>query len=125
MSAEVRAKVPASGEHVQVLRNVVAALAARAGCTVDVLSDLRLGVDEAATRLLHDVDGASDLVLEASRRDGRIELVVAASGRADGWPPDGLVRSMGWQILSALVDDAQARTSPDGPAIAFTVRAGG
>jgi serine/threonine-protein kinase RsbW len=125
VSAEVRAKVPASGEHVQVLRNVVAALAARAGCTVDVLSDLRLAVDEAATRLLHDVAGATDLVLEASRRDGRIELTVAASGVAEGWPPEGLVHSMGWQILSALVDDAHAGTSPDGPTIAFTVRAGG
>lgn len=125
MSAEVRAEVPASGEHVQILRNVVAALAARAGCSVDILADLRLAVDEAATRLLHDVRGASELVLEASRRDGSIELVVAAAGSAEGWPPDGLARSMGWQILSALVDDAYAHTSPDGPAIAFTVPAGG
>ena len=125
MSAEVRAEVPASGEHVQILRNVVAAVAARAGCTVDTLADLRLAVDEAATRLLHDVGGASELVLEASRGAGRIELLVAATGPTDGWPPEGLARSMGWQILSALVDDAQARTSPDGPAIAFTVPARG
>ena len=65
MSAEVKVRVPASGEFLQVLRNVVAALAARAGCSVDVLADLRLAVDEAALRLLHDVPGAEGVVVEA------------------------------------------------------------
>jgi serine/threonine-protein kinase RsbW len=122
---DVRVSVPASSEHVQVLRNVAAAVAARAGCTIDTLADLRLAVDEAATRLLHDAPGAEVLVLEADREPGRLRLVVAAVGAASAWPPPGLDGSMGWQILSALVEEADAHAGPEGPAISFAVRSDG
>lgn len=121
MSAEVRVRVPASGEFLQVVRNVVAALAARAGCSVDVLADLRLAVDEAALRLLHDVPGAEGVVLEADRTGDALSLSVAVDGPTDGWPGPELTSSMGWQILSALVEGAEPTTTADGPAIVFRV----
>ena len=125
MSAEVRVRVPASGEFLQVLRNVVAALAARAGCSVDVLADLRLAVDEAALRLLHDVPGADGVVVEAERGDGSLSLSVAVTAAPDGWPNPELTSSMGWHILSSLVEAAEPTTTADGPAIAFRVPTGG
>ena len=125
MTSEVKVRVPASGEFLQVLRNVVAALAARAGCSVDVLADLRLAVDEAALRLLHDVPGADGVVVEAERRDGALALSVAVDADADGWPRPDLTTSMGWHIISSLVEDAEPTTTDDGPAIAFRVSTGG
>ena len=125
MSAEVRVQVPASGEFLQVLRNVVAALAARAGCSVDVLADLRLAVDEAALRLLHDIPGADGVIVEAQRADGSLDLSVAVPAAGDGWPRPDLTSSMGWHIISSLVEDAEPTTTADGPAIAFRVPTGG
>jgi serine/threonine-protein kinase RsbW len=124
LSAEVKVRVPASGEFLQVLRNVVAALAARAGCSVDVLADLRLAVDEAALRLLHDVPGAESVVVEADRAADTLALTVAVGGPADGWPGPELTSSMGWHIISSLVDGAEPTTTSDGPAIAFRVSTG-
>jgi serine/threonine-protein kinase RsbW len=121
VSPEVRVRVPASGEFLQVLRNVVAALAARAGCSVDVLADLRLAVDEAALRLLHDVPGSEAVVVEGGRSEGALALSVAVVANTDGWPASDLTSSMGWHILSSLVDHAEPTTTADGPAIAFRV----
>jgi len=121
VSPEVRVRVPASGEFLHVLRNVVAALAARAGCSVDVLADLRLAVDEAALRLLHDVPGAEAVVVEGRRDAGTLALSVAVVAQTDGWPATELTRSMGWHILASLVDGAEPVTTADGPAIAFRV----
>ena len=118
-------RVPASGEFLQVLRNVAASLAARAGCSVDVLADLRLAVDEAALRLLHDVPGADAVIVEAQRDDEGLSLSVAVAAPADGWPASEVRSSMGWQILSSLVEDAEPTTTADGPAIAFRVSAVG
>ncbi len=121
---DVRVQVPAGGQFLQVIRNVVAAVGARAGCSVDVLADLRLAVDEAATRLLRDVPGAQVLVVEATRADGGLAVSVAVQAEAS-WPSPELAGSMGWQILTALVHEAEATRTVDGPAITFRVRADG
>jgi serine/threonine-protein kinase RsbW len=119
VTTEVRVEVPASGEFVHVLRNVVAAVAARSGCSIDVLSDLRLAVDEAVTRLLHDGKAAESVVVLASRSDASVEITVALRADSSGWPPAGLEATMSWQILSTLVEGARASVVEDGPAISF------
>jgi serine/threonine-protein kinase RsbW len=119
VTAEVRVEVPASGEFVQVLRNVVAAVAARSGCSVDVLSDLRLAVDEAVTRLLHDASGADALIVQVRRTGPVVNITVALRAEPIGWPPPGLKATMSWQILSTLVEGAEASVLEGGPAISF------
>ncbi len=119
MTAEVRVEVPASGEFVHVLRNVVAAVAARSGCSVEVLSDLRLAVDEAVTRLLHDASDAESIIVQAQRSGGNVEITVTLRAEAAGWPPPGLEATMSWQILSTLVEGAEASVAQEGPAISF------
>jgi Histidine kinase-like ATPase domain len=119
VTTDVRVEVPASGEFVHVLRNVVAAVAARSGCGVEVLSDLRLAVDEAVTRLLHDASGAEAVIVHVRHAERTVSVTVALRVDPAGWPPPGLEATMSWQILSTLVEGAQASVVEDGPAISF------
>jgi anti-sigma regulatory factor (Ser/Thr protein kinase) len=119
VTTDVRVEVPASGEFVHVLRNVVAAVAARSGCGVEVLSDLRLAVDEAVTRLLHDANGADAVIVQVRQADRTVSVTVALRVDPHGWPPPGLEATMSWQILSTLVDGAEASVVDEGPAISF------
>jgi YbbR domain-containing protein len=119
VTTDVRVEVPASGEFVQILRNVVAAVAARSGCSVEVLSDLRLAVDEAVTRLLHDASGADAVLVHVRHAGTTVSVTVAVRVDPAGWPPPGLEATMSWQILSTLVEGAQASVIDDGPAISF------
>jgi serine/threonine-protein kinase RsbW len=118
VAIEVRVEVPAAGEFVQVARNVAAAAAARAGCTVDTLTDLRLAVDEAATRLIQDFRGSSLVVDVLGSPDG-VNVTVAVRAQVDGWPSGDLDATLSWQIISALVVDPRATVSDVGPSISF------
>jgi len=118
VAIEVRVEVPAAGEFVQVARNVAAAAAARAGCSIDTLADLRLAVDEAATRLLQDFR-ASSLVVDVLGGDDDVKVIVAVRADVDAWPTSDLAATMSWQIISALVVDAKAWISDVGPSISF------
>ena len=116
---EARVEVPASGEFVQVARNVAAAAAARGGCSVDTLADLRLAVDEAATRLIQDFKPAPSLVVDVQGSADGIEVIVGVRAAADGWPTADLEATLSWQIISALVVDAKASMTDIGPSISF------
>jgi serine/threonine-protein kinase RsbW len=118
VAIEVRVEVPAAGEFVQVARNVAAAAAARAGCLVDTLADLRLAVDEAATRLIQDFRGSS-LVVDVNGSGDGVTVTVAVRADVDGWPTGDLDATMSWQIISALVVDPKAWISDVGPSISF------
>jgi serine/threonine-protein kinase RsbW len=118
VAIEVRVEVPAAGEFVQVARNVAAAAAARAGCSVDTLADLRLAVDEAASRLIQDFR-ASSLVVDVLGWGEGVNVTVAVRADANGWPASDLDATMSWQIIAALVTDAKASLSDIGPSISF------
>jgi serine/threonine-protein kinase RsbW len=118
LTIEVRVEVPGSGEFVQVARNVAAAAAARGGCSVDTLADLRLAVDEAATRLIQDFKGSS-LVVDVQGSDDGVRVTVAVRTDVDGWPRSDLDATMSWQIIAALVLDAKASITDIGPTISF------
>jgi serine/threonine-protein kinase RsbW len=118
VAIEVRVEVPASGEFVQVARNVAAAAAARAGCSVDTLADLRLAVDEAATRLIQDFKGSSLVVDVLGSGDG-VNVTVAVRADVNGWAGGDVHATMSWQIIAALVTDARASITDIGPSISF------
>lgn len=121
MSQPITTRIPAAAEHVHVLRTVVAAVASRAGGSVDDLADLRLLVDEAATVLLRAAGGATLLSMTIEPRDPelQVELAVNAPGVE---PPttDGL----SWHVLRGLADEVEALGSADGPAIRIRRRLG-
>lgn len=111
----VTVTVPASPEHLALLRLVVAAYAARENFTIDHVDDLRMAVEETAVQLLRASDGAP-LTLAVRREPPVIEAALSARVadgvevlEADSWS---------WMILRALVDDI----SLDRDAAAVTVR---
>ncbi len=81
---------------------VAAELAARADFDVDAISDLRMAVDEACAELVQlAADGAT---LTCRFRLREKDIAVTAFTK----PRDGAklsLRSFGWHVLTALVDD--------------------
>jgi len=69
--------VPASSEHLRVLRLVAASLAARLGIDVDQLDDLRIAVDELCSLLIEHAPDGARLRLTLGSDSGR--LVVEGS----------------------------------------------
>ena len=68
----VELTVPASSEHLRVLRLVSASLAASVGLDVDQLDDLRIAVDELCAQLLEHAPAGALLGLKLYGEDGRL-----------------------------------------------------
>jgi serine/threonine-protein kinase RsbW len=119
--AEVTVKVPARPDFVHVLRSVVATVAARADLTFDEIDDLRLAVDEACAQLLALRSGATTLTLQLSPGEGGGLVVVATiDAEVRAWPPEGAERTLTWQVLAALADDARFEQVDGHPALRLT-----
>jgi serine/threonine-protein kinase RsbW len=95
-------RVPATAEHLALLRTVVHYYAGRANFTLDQIDDLKMAVDESGVQLLKHTTGA-EIVLELVPSDGRLELRVGAAA-ADPVIDQG---SFSWQILKALSDEVR------------------
>ncbi|HWC33116.1 MAG TPA: ATP-binding protein [Actinomycetota bacterium] len=122
MSGDLTVTVPARPEYVQVLRSVVAGMAARLDFPYDAIEDLKIAVDEACAQLLPLRPGSLSMRVADGR--GEIEATVSADVRAAKWPPDEAERSMAWQVLRALTDEARWERSGDGPALHLVKRIG-
>jgi serine/threonine-protein kinase RsbW len=116
----VSVDVPATPVFVQVLRNVVAGVAARLDMTIDQIEDLRLAVTEAASLLLGEGDPTS-LRMTIGRGDGILEVTLTTDGRADPWPSERVASSWPWLVVQGLTDELRAeRGEGSGPSISFT-----
>ena len=119
--SEVTVRVPAEPDFVHVLRSVVATIAARAELTFDEIDDLRLAVDEACAQLLALPSAATTLALHISPADGGGLVVVATiDAEVRVWPPEGAERTLTWQVLAALADDARFEEVDGRPALRLT-----
>jgi serine/threonine-protein kinase RsbW len=121
--SDVTVKVPARPEFVHVFRSVIASVAARADFTYDEIDDLRLAVDEACAQLL-DV-GAETSTLSMMVRPlpgGGVEVVASIDATGAPWPPVGGERTLTWQVLSALTDEARFEHADGRPALRLTKR---
>ena len=117
--SEVTVKVPAQPDFVHVLRSVVATVAARADLTFDEIDDLRLAVDEACAQLL--ALPATTLTIRLSPSDdGGLVVVVTTDADVRVWPPAGAERTLTWQVLAALADDARFEQVDGKPALRLT-----
>jgi hypothetical protein len=95
--------VPGRPRSLAPLRVFVAAVAADAGCSVDEIDDLRLGVSEAFSLMIDVVDpaGAPDSVTIVVSIDGRMIRLALSSTPPVSYPaPDALAAA----VLSSVVD---------------------
>lgn len=124
--ATVSVSVPARPDFIHVLRSVVAAVAARAEFSFDAIDDLRLAVDEASAQLLSLSAPATTLSMSVTVNDDGGDIEVLASTDADVstgvWPPAGAERTLTWQVLSALADEARFERIGSGPGLRLRKR---
>ncbi|MFB3739203.1 MAG: ATP-binding protein [Candidatus Velamenicoccus archaeovorus] len=119
----VEVSVPARAEYVRLLRTVAAAAGARHDLTVDAIEDLRIAVDEAGAQLLH--LGGATLILRIGAADDGVLVEVTTDATDAAWPPDGMERSLAWQVLEGLTDEVAVDRGADGPSIRIRKRAVG
>ena len=119
---QVLVHVPARPDFVAILRAVVGSVAARAGMRFDEIEDLKLAADEMCAQLLG--TGTPDTTLMFRIAPDTDELEMQATIEYDGvaWPPAEIEKSLGWQILTALVDHAEAPRDGAFPSLRVTKR---
>ena len=115
-------EVPATPGSVQVLRNVVAGVAARLDMTIDQIEEVRLAVTEAASLLLDEAE-ATVLRMTIGRDAEALDVTLSSDGEADPWPSERALASWPWLVVKGLTDEIRAeRRDGEGPSISFTKR---
>ncbi len=119
MTTDITVEVPARPEFVRILRAVAAGVAARLEFPYDTIDDLRMAVDEASAQLLQFSGTATTFRMRLTPGDGRVAVVVAidAEGLDGSWPPPDAERSLAWQVLSGLADEAGFELDDGVPAV--------
>jgi serine/threonine-protein kinase RsbW len=102
--------VPATPEYVGLIRSAAAHIAAHADLTIDAIDDLRLAVDEAFAVLIAHKPDSGVVTIKFQIHSERLDIEL--TGPAGSPPPDKT--SFAWTVLSALVHEVSADTSPAG-----------
>jgi serine/threonine-protein kinase RsbW len=122
LPAAVFVEVPATPGSVQVLRNVLAGVAARLDMPIDQIEEVRLAVTEAASLLLEEAD-ATVLRMTIDDDPQALDVTLSSDGHADPWPSDRALASWPWLVVKGLTDEIRAeRPDGGGPSIGFTKR---
>ena len=100
----VELRVAATLENLAVLRVLIAAAATFEDLDFDSVSDLRLAVDEACTRLVKAAVPDTPLVVSIHPRDDSVVIKASATCSSD---EDAIVApgSFSWHVLSSLTDE--------------------
>lgn len=125
MSAGVVVSVPPRVEFVHVIRSVVAGVAGWLEFSLDEIDDLALAVDEACATVLKVAGAEGPLRVELIPEDDLLRIAVRAGGPVDRWPPDHLESGLGWQVLTALVDEIAFDQADGAPILVLTRRRAG
>ena len=102
--------VPATPEYVGLIRSAAAHIAAHVDLTIDAIDDLRLAVDEAFAVLIAHKPESGVVTIKFQIHSERLDIEL--TGPAGSPPPDKT--SFAWTVLSALVHEVSADTSPAG-----------
>lgn len=122
LPAVVFAEVPATPGSVQILRNVVAGVAARLDMPIDQIEEVRLAVTEAASLLLDEAE-ATVLRMTIGGDQEALDVTLSSDGNADPWPSDRATASWPWLVVKGLTDEIRAeQPEGKGPSIGFTKR---
>ena len=108
----VELRVAAKLENLAMLRTLVAAVGTFEDLDFDAVSDLRLAVDEACTRLIRSAVPNSTLLLVVDPRDDAVVIDVSTTCKS----PDILAPgSFSWHVLSSLTDEVRTFQDGHGP----------
>jgi serine/threonine-protein kinase RsbW len=121
-TTKVVVTIPARPEVVHILRSVAASVASRSDLTIDAIDDLRIAVDEACAQLISAAPDAATLTMIADAEGERAEVQLCTSGKVATWPPDGLQRTLAWQVLNGLADEVSFGRAPQGPSVVIRKR---
>ena len=104
----VTVTVPATANHLAVLRTAVGGFAARDSFTLDQVDDLRMAVEEAAVQLLRHSRG-DRITMDIETTDNGVEVRL----RGDVADDDPVIdeSSFSWTILRALADDIRIESA--------------
>jgi serine/threonine-protein kinase RsbW len=121
-ATKVVVTIPARPEVVHILRSVAASVATRSELTIDAIDDLRIAVDEASAQLISAAPDAATLTMIAEAEGSRAEIQLCTSGEVETWPPEGLERTLAWQVLTGLADEVSFGRTPQGPTVVIRKR---
>ena len=121
-TTKVVVTIPARPEVVHILRSVAANVATRSDLTIDAIDDLRIAVDEAGAQLISAAPDAATLTMIADAEGSDVEIQLFTSGDVETWPPEGLERSLAWQVLNGLADEVSFGRTPQGPTVVIRKR---
>jgi serine/threonine-protein kinase RsbW len=121
--SDIAVAIPARPEFVHVLRAVVASVAARLDFPYDAIEDLRIVVDEACAQLLK-VAGSATLRLRITPSSGEILLLASTDAPSESWPTREAERTLGWQVIEGLTDQASFARDHGAPALRMAKRLG-
>ena len=106
-----------------VARSVAASVAAGHAISYDEVDDLRIAVGEAASLLLRLPEPATRLTIRIAREPHAILVTLLTDAAVEVWPGgDRDLDGLSWMIITRLVDEAVAETSPLGPVIRLSRR---
>ncbi|KRD15376.1 anti-sigma factor [Mycobacterium sp. Root265] len=108
----VELRVAATVENLAVLRALVSAVATFEDLDFDAVSDLRLAVDEAATRLIRSAVPGSPLLVRVEPREDAVVVRASATCETD---EDTIVApgSFSWHVLNSLTDEVSTFNESD------------
>ncbi|MCB2223783.1 MAG: ATP-binding protein [Actinobacteria bacterium] len=116
--ASVCVSVPAGAALLTVVRSLV--LGAGADLPLDLIEDVALAVDEAASAFVESGAERLDIGLDATAGD--LTVVVGADVRPDPWPPSGWPDTLAGRVIGALVDGVAHRSDAVGGTVTMTRR---
>jgi serine/threonine-protein kinase RsbW len=110
--SELELRLPADADQLFLVRAMVTAIATQNDFDLDTIADLRLAVDEAATRLVRAARPESLLRCRVHVHDREFVFSGSTSAGSDE-PVGGLDQGFGWHVLRTLTDEVSAHHAPD------------
>ncbi|MFD6897041.1 ATP-binding protein [Rhodococcus sp. NPDC060086] len=107
----VELRVQADAAQLSVLRAVAAAIALQHDFDLDTVEDIKLAIDEAATRLIMNSTDRSTLSCTFEVTVSRVNINLSAhthTGTSSSQP-----RSFGWHVLNSLTDSVSVSSDTD------------
>ncbi|SEL01952.1 ATP-binding protein [Rhodococcus maanshanensis] len=110
--SDVELRLAARVDQLFLVRAVVTAITTHGDFDLDTIADLRLAVDEAATRLIRAV--RPDALLSCRFRvHDRVFRFSGSTSTGAEEPVGGLDHGFGWHVLRTLTDDVSTGRGPD------------